>query len=69
MNQSHLPAFPPKGFTVKDAQEFNDLVTKSELEELKRVREILKPYLRSIPREHKTVSQRVAYFVGKSKSL
>lgn len=60
-----LPAFPPKGFTVEDARKLNDLIIKSELEELNEIREILKPHLRSIPRQYKTVSQRVSYFVNK----
>lgn len=60
-----LPAFPHKSFSEEDAEKFISSVVKSELEELSKVREVLKPFLRKIPRELKTVSQRVDYLVSK----
>ena len=65
MNFHFIPAFPPKGFTIEDVEKLNELIVKSELKELNEVREILKPYLRTIPREFKTVSQRVNYLINK----
>lgn len=60
-----LPAFPHKPFSEEDAEKFVSSVVKSELEEISKVREVLKPLLRKIPRELKTVSQRVDYLINK----
>lgn len=57
-----LPAFPPRGF---NPEKFLTMLAESEQQELSKVREVLKPHLKSIPREFKTVSQRVNYLINK----
>lgn len=57
-----MPAFPPRNF---DYEWFATAMIKSDMEEVKIIREVLKPHLQSIPREYKTMSQRVDYLINK----
>jgi len=56
-----LPAFPPKNF---DPEKFLINLNESESKELQKVRQVIKPFLRKIPRELRSVSDRVNYLIN-----
>lgn len=64
-----LPAFPPKDFYEKiSPEDFTIKMIKSELAELSKIRETLKPHIKEIPRTHLLPHERVQYFINKANS-
>lgn len=62
-----LPTFPPKGFYENvDLDEFIISGVKSELEELARIRDALKPHLSDFPRHLRLPHERVSYLLNKN---
>lgn len=55
-----LPVFPPKDF---DSEAFIISLIESELKTLNQVREVLKDYLHEIPRDIKTLPERIKYLL------